>query len=61
MLHSYYFIKYNGKVKRERYHWMSTETGELQKNIFCVIKEIFYTKKHYGFWNLKWKYSRKGF
>lgn len=61
MLHSYYIIKYNGKVKKERYHWIDNITGELQKNIFCVIKEILYTKKHYGFWNLNWKYSRKGF
>jgi hypothetical protein len=40
---------------------MSKETGELEENIFTVIRTIFWNKKHFNIWTLKWEFSWKGF
>ena len=44
----------------KKFHWLSLDTGELHTNIFSAFKMILQSKKHYKFWALKWKYSKKG-
>ena len=44
----------------KKFHWLSLDTGELHTSIFSVFKMILQSKKHYKFWALKWKYSKKG-
>ena len=44
-----------------KYKWMSQITGELQENLWYVIKAIVGDAIHYHFINWKWKYDKAGF
>ena len=44
-----------------KYHWQSKITGEIVRNLYEVIITIVEDLKYHKFWNLSWKYSRKGF
>lgn len=43
-----------------KYYFMSTNTGELARNIFSVIKITLENLRYYRFFT-RWKFNRKGF
>lgn len=44
-----------------KYHFMSLQTGELQKNVFGVIKVIIEDFRLFKTFNIRWSYSKAGF
>lgn len=44
-----------------KYKWMSMTAGNLEENIWAVLKCMVFDLYHYHFLNWHWKYDKNGF
>lgn len=45
----------------KRFHWISTDTGELQHSLLGVLKTVVKNYCYHHVVTLRWKFSLKGF